>query len=42
MLGWFMGASTLMPFIIGIIYRYYKDKPVSEFNLFFYFNVKSC
>lgn len=29
MLGWFMGASTLVPFIVGIAYRYFKDKPVS-------------
>ena len=29
MLGWMMGASTLVPFIVGIAYRYYKDKPVS-------------
>lgn len=30
MLGWMMGASTLLPFLVGIAYRYFKDKPVSE------------
>lgn len=33
LLGWLMGASTLAPFLVGIIYRYFKDKPVSDYYI---------